>query len=94
MAGRSHITAPLLLSLVEGLPDESRTVAAIAGNAEFRGWSKEARLLADLFDAVQANTMASGNWKNSPPKLKPYPRPAHRKRRMTTLADIKAMAGR
>ncbi len=82
-----------MLALVEGLPDDSRTAAAMAGGNQFRGWDLHARILADLVDSVQAVMVAAGNWKKHPPKVKPYPRPASRKKKATTIADIKARFG-
>jgi len=36
-------------------------------------------LLADLYDALNLNTRATGNWKKSPPKIPEYPRPRRAK---------------
>lgn len=35
-------------------------------------------MLADLYDALNLNTAATGNWKKEPPKFDPYPRPKKR----------------
>ncbi|MCJ0870255.1 hypothetical protein [Streptomyces sp. AP-93] len=58
------------------LPDTSLTVALAAGGREFLGWGQDRHLMADLFDALNANTRASGQWaKGKAPKLPEYPRP-------------------
>ena len=69
--------APLLvLALIEGLPDTSLTVALASGGREHYGWGTDRHLLADLFDALNQNTRASGNWgKGKVPKFPAWPRP-------------------
>lgn len=75
--------APLLvLSLVSRLPDTSLTAAMASGGKQHFGWGQDRHLMADLFDAIQQNTRASGNWgKSGAPKLKPWPRPKQKKPR-------------
>ncbi|WP_176955745.1 hypothetical protein [Sinosporangium album] len=46
-------------------------------------------VLADLYDAIGRLTQAAGRWRRKPPKVAPYPRPKARRRRVTTMADIK-----
>lgn len=90
-----------MLDLVEGLPDDSATVAAMRGGRDWRGWTREVELLADVFDAINVNTRASGRWKKKPPKIPPYPRPKAKgkaakkaaKRRGQSLADVRRMLG-
>lgn len=42
---------------------------------DFLGKGPEWYVLADLFDAINQNTRATGNWKKKPPKMEAYPRP-------------------
>ncbi|MFC3504450.1 hypothetical protein ACFOOK_26260 [Micromonospora krabiensis] len=61
---------------MQGLPDDSLTAALSAGGREHYGWGATRHLLANLYDAVNLNTRASGNWgKKAPPRLPDYPRP-------------------
>lgn len=66
---------PYLVVLdVQRLPDNSLTAALANGGRQFFGWGQTQFMLADIFDAVNLNTRASGNWKK-PPKIPEYPRP-------------------
>ena len=72
---RGRGTPPsLVLQYVYGLPDESLTAALVAGGREFYGWGGNRHLLADIYDAMNLNTTATGNYKK-PPKIPAYPRP-------------------
>lgn len=64
----------LLRSMVERLPDNSMTVALGSGGRHMFGWGAERFMMADLYDAINLNTMATGNFKKRP-DIKPYPRP-------------------
>lgn len=72
------------------------TVAQMRGGVdnwrEHFGWSKDRHLLADLFDVLQVNTEATGNWKKKPPELPRYPRPKVGKKRdkPVTVAELYA----
>lgn len=44
------------------------------GGREHYGWGADRSINADIFDAINQNTRATGNWKR-PPKIPPYPRP-------------------
>jgi len=86
----------LVLALVEGLPEDSATVAAMRGGRDWRGWTRTALLLADIYDAINANTRASGRWRRKPPTIPPYPRPKLRqgqRRRGQTIADVRRTLG-
>jgi hypothetical protein len=75
IAGRGPSPA-LVLLLVRRLPDTSLTVALASGGREFFGWGQDRHLAADLFDAINQNTRATGQWgKGKAPKLPAYPRP-------------------
>lgn len=50
----------LLLVLIHGLPDGSWTAALLNNNPELRGWTRETALLADIFDNISVNTVATG----------------------------------
>lgn len=66
----------LVLELVQGLPDTALTAALARGGREHFGWGVDRHLQADIFDAINQNTRASGNWgKKGPPDIKPWPRP-------------------
>ena len=47
-------------------------------------------MLADLFDAINQNTRACGNWGNKKaPKIEPRPRPKQgKKKKKVSVADI------
>lgn len=94
VAGRGPSPA-LVLALVEGLPEDSATVAAMRGGADWRGWTQQARILADVYDAINLNTRASGRWKKRAPKIDPYPRPkrARSRRRGQSISDIRRIVG-
>ncbi|PHQ49477.1 hypothetical protein BLA24_25915 [Streptomyces cinnamoneus] len=75
MAGRGPSPA-LVLLLVQRLPDTSLTVALASGGREHFGWGQDRHLAADLFDAINSNTRATGQWgKGKAPKIPPFPRP-------------------
>lgn len=62
---------------LEGLPDTSLTVALMRGGRQFFGWGQERYMIADVYDALNLNTKATGNWgKGKSPKIPPYTRPA------------------
>lgn len=83
----------LVLSLIEGLPPESNTVADMSGGPQFRGWGLTEAILADVFDAISMNTIVSGNWKRNPPKPPVYPRPTVKPKKPTTIAALRATFG-
>ncbi len=61
------------------LPDTCLTVALATGGREHFGWGADRHLLADLYDAVNANTRATGQWaKGKAPKIPAWPRPTTR----------------
>lgn len=79
----------LVLSLVKRLPDTSLSAALASGGREHFGWGGDRHLLADLFDAINQNTRACGNWGKKPPKIEPRPRPGRgKKKKAVTVADI------
>ena len=58
---------------------------------EHFGWSRTDYMLADLFDAMQLNTQATGQWKKKAPDLPEYPRPKIEKRtKPVTVAELHA----
>lgn len=86
----------LVLAYVQRLPDTSLTVALASGGRDRFGWGQDRYLLADLFDAININTRATGNWqKGKAPKFEPYPRPKSKpkvagakQKKPVTVADI------
>lgn len=77
-----------MLALIEGIPEDSAFFTSVRG-ADWAGWTRTESLLADIYDAVNVNTTATGRWKKRPPKIQPYPRPKSRRRKVTTVADLK-----
>lgn len=90
----------LVLSLVQRLPEDSLTVALANGGREHMGWSTDRALLADIFDAINLNTKATGNWKaGKVPDLPAWPRPqrtaAEEPPKKVSVADLfKRFTGR
>ncbi|MEU8133235.1 hypothetical protein [Streptodolium elevatio] len=84
----------LVMVLVQRLPDTSLTVALAAGGKQFFGWGVDRHMTADLFDALNQNTRATGNWgKKGPPKLPEWPRPkADKKARKTEKKRRRSVA--
>lgn len=60
--------------MVQRLPDTSLTIALAAGGRDHFGWGRDRRMIADIFDALNVNTRATGDFK-TPPKFPAYPRP-------------------
>jgi hypothetical protein len=91
-----EIPASFVLALIERLPEESMTIAQFKGGREkwreHFGWSRDRHMLADLFDVIQVNTEATGQWKKKPPELPRYPRPqqASQKKKPLTVAQLHA----
>ena len=66
----------LVVALAQRLPDTSLTVALASGGRDHFGWGVDRHLTADLFDALNANTRATGNWaKGKAPTFPQWPRP-------------------
>jgi hypothetical protein len=91
-------TPRLVLGLLAELPEDAATVASIRGGDEWRGWTRGTGVLADLYDALNVNTRATGQWKRKPPKIDPYPRPEQKKagkkkRRGQSIADVRRTLG-
>lgn len=81
------------VALALRLPDTSLTVALASGGREHFGWGVDRHLTADLFDAINQNTRASGQWSGKPPKIDPWPRPnpKHKtpeQKKPVTVADL------
>lgn len=64
----------------------------MAGGREFFGWGHERSLMAGIYDAINANTRATGNWgKGKVPKIPAWPRPSEAKKvekKPVTVADL------
>ncbi|MFJ9827701.1 hypothetical protein ACIRSU_25555 [Streptomyces sp. NPDC101160] len=70
-------------------------MALASGSREHFGWGQDRHLAADLFDAINQNTRATGQWgKGKAPKIPHYPRPQAKKtekqkpRKPRSVADI------
>lgn len=79
---------------MQRLPDTSLTAALANGGRQMFGWGVERHLLAELFDAINVNTKATGNWRKKPPEFPRWPRPKADKQqseqgeRRTSVADV------
>lgn len=70
------LSPSLVLLLAQRLPDTSLTVALASGGRDHFGWGVDRHMAADIFDALNQNTRATGNWgKGKPPKFPMWPRP-------------------
>jgi hypothetical protein len=96
IAGRGPAPA-LVLALAQRLPDTSLTVALASGGRQHFGWGVDRHLLADVYDALNQNTRATGNWaKGKVPTFPAWPRPkpaaeaakADQPRKPVTVADL------
>lgn len=85
-----------VLALIYALPDTALTPALAAGGRDLYGWGTDRHLAADLYDALNANTRATGNWKTKPPKIPAWPRPKAEKTKggKVTVASLHARLGR
>lgn len=79
VAGRGTHSPALVISLVRHLPDTSLTAALISGGRQYYGWGHDRALAAAVFDAINANTRMTGQFKK-PPKFNPWPRPGDEKK--------------
>ncbi|ATI18801.1 tail assembly chaperone [Streptomyces phage Diane] len=80
IAGRGPSPA-LVLSLIQRLPDTSLTMALASGGREHFGWGIDRHMSADIFDAINQNTRATGQWgKGKAPKIPAWPRPKAKKK--------------
>lgn len=84
----------LVLALAGRLPDDSLTTALASGGREHFGWGRDRHLAADIFDAINANTRLTGDYKK-PPKIPSYPRPGDKaeKKKPTSLAELHKQFG-
>lgn len=79
-----------VMALVRRLPDTSLTVALASGGREHFGWGVDRHMTADIFDAINQNTRATGNWgKGKAPKIPTWPRPKALKKPNTAGAPKK-----
>ncbi|MFD6636771.1 hypothetical protein ACFWDN_13250 [Micromonospora chalcea] len=78
-----HGPSPLVvMAYVQRLPDTSLTAALASGGRQFFGWGRDRAMIADLIDALNQNTRATGNWgKGKAPKIPEYERPKAKKKR-------------
>ncbi|OLT27741.1 hypothetical protein BJF83_17290 [Nocardiopsis sp. CNR-923] len=93
--GRSPYRPRLLLALIEQLPEDSAFVTSVRGR-DWRGWTRQAAILADLYDAVMSHAaIAAADYSQArkvKPIGKPYPRPTTRQRAQR-VADVRRALG-
>lgn len=100
---RGTLRPAKVLRLAQHLPDDGAFAASLRFHSterrvrvdpsphDFRGWGHDRYLLAAIFDAVNLNTRATGQWgKGKAPKFDPYPRPKRVlvQRSPLSLADL------
>jgi hypothetical protein len=91
-----------VLLQVQRLPDTSLTVALASGGREHFGWGVDRHMKADIFDALNTNTRATGQWqKGKVPTFPVWPRPTSRpkngskaEKNKTSVADLYAKFAR
>lgn len=72
MAGETRYTPRLLLSLCERFPEGSEYDAELMGSRELRDWTLANILRAANVNAVNSNTIITGNWKKGHvPQIEP-----------------------
>lgn len=62
------------------------TKALMRGGRQFFGWGQAEYAMANVYDAINLNTQATGHWRNKPPKFEPYPAPKNTKPAATAQA--------
>lgn len=74
--------------MVQRLPDTSLTVALQQGGRDHFEWGVDRHMAADMYDAINVGTRATGNWaKGKVPEFPPYPRPKAKKQKKNGSAD-------
>lgn len=92
----SGLTPRLAIVLIQQLPLEARTIAAMRGGDEFRGWGLDRYLLAQLIDAVNQTTyvtVAANSGRKKPSRPKPVDRPESVVKRKRGTNSFARMAG-
>ena len=88
--------APLfVLSLIESLPEGSTTFSMMQGGEHWRafaGIDSAYYVLAGIYNAVNGNTAARGNFKKKP-KFDAWPTPAEVVKKLNKKAERKTVAG-
>ena len=82
----------LVLSLIEGLQFEPNSMlrAHLLGGPEFIGWDEERNILASIYDAINTNTTATGQWKKGKtPDIPAWPRPGESRERGKKKVSVK-----
>ncbi|MEU5427614.1 hypothetical protein AB0H73_18695 [Streptomyces olivoreticuli] len=92
IAGRGPSPA-LVLLLVQRLPDTALTIALASGGREHFGWGVDRHMQADIFDAINQNTRATGQWgKGKAPKIPAWPRPTPKAQKKTGKKPVTVAA--
>lgn len=88
--------APLfVLSLIESLPEGSTTHAMMQGGEHWRAYAgigQDYYVLAGIYNAINANTAARGNFKKRP-KFEGWPTPGEIVKKLSKKAERKTVAG-
>lgn len=67
---------------MQRLPDTSLTSALLNGGRDHFGWGVDRHIQADIFDALNVNTKATGQWqKGKAPKFPAWPRPSSKSKK-------------
>lgn len=85
------MTARTLLWLVEHLPDDSATFAAMRGGREFRAWTTDTHLFAAMVNMLYAANRQRGGKATRTPIVKP---PVPKKREVKRTLDLKQVRAR
>lgn len=84
-----------VLALARRLPDTSLTIALASGGRDHFGWGVDRHMQADIYDAINQNTRATGNWgKGRAPKIPGWPRPKPLKKPNKGDGGTKKKAGK
>lgn len=84
-----------VLSLIESLPEGSTTYAMMQGGEHWRAYAgiePSYYVLSGIYNAINANTAARGNFKKKP-KFEGWPTPAEIVRKLNKKAERKTVAG-
>ena len=91
----SRLTPLYLLTLIRGLPDDSRFNAERRGGPEFRGWDADRYIAVANVNAVRAlqYTYIAAHSKNKPKPPEPFPTPDKPVRQNYRLSQRQGQAG-
>lgn len=68
------------------------TSALASGGRDHFGWGTDRHMMADIYDALNMNTRATGNWDKKAPEIPSWPRPKDattpEEKKPVTVADL------